>query len=229
MIDGQLLGAGLGRAADHQRRRIGPGLAHIVADIVAAHAGFLEDFAAHRVFDGFRRFYKAGQARPHPGRKMLLPAEQAFVAARHQHDHHRVGAREMLGLAVWAIAAPAALRHGGAGAAIGAVAVALIPADQRFGGGDRRQLLRRDHALHHQAAQIGQQRIGTAGELFGRGRRHAHAEQRRAVVAQPEKHRAGIGAERDRFIDGELGARAARLLLQHQTIAMHHIGAGAWL
>src|SRR3954453_20009262 len=50
------------RAADHQRRRIGPGLRHVIVDVGAANPGFLENLAAHRVLDGFRRLDEAGKA-----------------------------------------------------------------------------------------------------------------------------------------------------------------------
>ena len=45
--------------------------------------------------------------------------------------------------------------HRAARAAIGAKAVALMPAHQRFRHRDRGQLLRRQHALHRHAAQFG--------------------------------------------------------------------------
>ena len=117
-----------------------------------------------------------------------------------QHDHHRVGARKVLGLAARAVALPAAFLHPGAGAAIGAEAVALMPAYHRFRHRDRGELLGRSEALHRHAAQFGDGDVSAAHQLFhGRGR-NTHAEQRRAV-AQAQKDRAWIGAEFQRLIE----------------------------
>ena len=69
-------------ASDHQRRRIGPGLRHVIVHVGAADAGFLENLAADRVLDGLGRFDEAGQARIHPGHELLLPAEQASCRLR---------------------------------------------------------------------------------------------------------------------------------------------------
>jgi len=53
--------------------------------------------------------------------------------------NHRIGARKMFGLAVRAIALPAALLHRRAGAASGTEAVTLMPAHHRFRHRDRRE------------------------------------------------------------------------------------------
>ena len=43
-------------------------------------AGFLEDFAPDRILDGLCGLHKTRKTRPHAGRKLLLPPQQAFVA-----------------------------------------------------------------------------------------------------------------------------------------------------
>ena len=124
-----------------------------------------------------------------------------------------------------AVALPAAFLHRGAGSAIGAVAVALMPAHHRFRHRDRRELVGRHHALHRHAAQFGDGDVVAGQQFFHCRGGDAHAEHRRAV-AQAQKDRAGIGAEFQRFVDAQQCARAVRLLLHHQRVAMHHIGAG---
>src|SRR5215468_4063853 len=58
-IDDDVLVGGTRSAADHQRRRIGPGLRHVVADVGAADSRFLEYLAPDRILDSFGRFDKA--------------------------------------------------------------------------------------------------------------------------------------------------------------------------
>src|SRR3954465_1725941 len=48
-IDDDVLADRARRAADHQRRRIGPGLRHVVFHVGDADAAFLENFAAYGV------------------------------------------------------------------------------------------------------------------------------------------------------------------------------------
>ena len=225
VIDHDVLVGRARRASDHQRRWIGPGLRHVIGDVGAADSGFLENLAANRVLDGLGRLDEAGQAGIHAGRELLLPAEQDLVAELDQHDHDRVGTGKMLGLAASAFALPAAILHRGARAAIGAKAVALMPAHHRFRHRDRRELVRRDGALHRHAAQLGDRDVAAADQLFRRGRRNPHAEHRRAV-AQAQKHRAGIGAEFQRLLDRQQCAHTALLLLHHQRIAIDDVGTG---
>jgi len=47
-----------------------------------------------------------------------------------------------------------------------------------------------------------------------------------APSRKPRKIVPGIGAEFQRFIDGQQRARSLSLLLHHQRVAIHHIGAG---
>ena len=131
----------------------------------------------------------------------------------------------MLGLAVGAFALPAALLHRRAGSAIGAVAVALMPAHHRFRHRDRRELVGRHHALHRHAAQFGDGDIIAGQQLLHRRCRDTHAEHRRAV-AHSQEDRAGIGAEFQRLVDAKQRAWTVRRLLHDQRVAIHHIGAG---
>ncbi len=46
-----------------------------------------------------------------------------------------------------------------------------------------------------------------------------------APSRKPQEDRAGIGAEFQRLVDAQQRARTIGLLLHHQRVAMHHIGA----
>ena len=46
----------------------------------AADSGFFQGLAARRFLQAFARLDKAREARPHPRRKMALPAHQTIVA-----------------------------------------------------------------------------------------------------------------------------------------------------
>src|SRR5690348_17432909 len=50
---------------------------------------FLEDLAAHRVLDGLGGLDEASEAGIHAGRELLLAAEQALVAGRHQREDRK--------------------------------------------------------------------------------------------------------------------------------------------
>src|SRR5450755_1640244 len=125
-------GQGLGVAADHQRGRKRPRLRVEILHPATGDAGFLARFPPHRVLDRFARLDEAGQARPHGRHKTRAAAEQAALAVACQHDSHRIGAREMFGLALRAIALPAGLHGLRRRAAIGAEAVAQMPVQHRL-------------------------------------------------------------------------------------------------
>src|SRR5690606_6544110 len=95
-----------GVAADHQRRGERPRLAGVVARAAVADAGFLLRLAADGVLDRLARLHEAGEARIHAGREPRLAAEEGalFRDVDGEHDDHRVGAREVLGAAGWAVA-----------------------------------------------------------------------------------------------------------------------------
>jgi len=131
----------------------------------------------------------------------------------------------MLGLAARAFALPTAFLHRRAGSAIGAVAVALMPAHHRFGHRDRRKLVGRHRALHRHAAQFGHGDVVAGQQFFHRRGRNTHSEtplRRRATPKRWCRDWRRISALRRR--------RAARgdvsFLLHHQRVAVHHIGAG---
>ena len=98
-------------AADHQRHRERPRLGREIGHRPARNAGFLQRLAPHRLLDRFARLDKAREARPHAGAEAALPAEQAALAIDRQHDHHRIGAREVLRLAARTVAPPTGVRH----------------------------------------------------------------------------------------------------------------------
>src|SRR6516162_6091055 len=107
----------------------------------AGDAGFLMCFAAYGVLDRFAWLDKSGEARPHGRHEPWRTAEQTVLAVDRQHDRHRVGAREMFGLAFRAVAPPASLRRLRRLAAICTEAVARLPVQQRLCLSDRRQVL----------------------------------------------------------------------------------------
>src|SRR3954469_21547246 len=182
VIDDDVLAHGPRAAPDHQRRRIGPGLGHVILHVGAADPRLLENLAADRVLDGLGGFDETGEAGIHARRKLLLAAEQALFAGGDVHDHDGIGARKVLGLATRALPLPAAFLHPGTRAAIGAIAVALMPAHHRLRHRDRRQLLRRPRALHRHAAQLTEGVVFAPDQLLGRGLRQAHPEHRGAVA-----------------------------------------------
>src|SRR5207245_613001 len=147
-----------------------------------AYPGLFEDLTAYRVLDRLGGLDETGKAGIHARRKLLLAAEQAFVAGGDMHDHDRIGAGKMLDLAGRAFALPAAFLHRAARAAIGAIAVALVPAHHRLRHRDRRELLWRDRALHRHAAQLGDGVVLAANQLLGGRLRQSHAEDRGAVT-----------------------------------------------
>ena len=73
---------------------------HIAAD----DAHFFQHFAADGFFQRFPGFEEAGQRRIHvPTRKPRRMPQNRSVAIMHQHDHGRIGAREVLRVALGAL------------------------------------------------------------------------------------------------------------------------------
>ena len=86
-----------------------------------------------------------------------------------------------------------------------------MPAEQRLGLGERRQMLRRDHALHRDTAQVGElEVVARLQRLDGLG--IETETEARGVVQQPEKHRLAHAAERARR-----GGREQRVALLGAT------------
>ena len=101
-------------------------------DFVDAYAGLFLAFACDGFLDGFARLDEACQRGVEPCRPFGLATHQAGVSVRRQHDHHRVGARKMLGAAGWAGALVTGIGEFGRAATIGAEAMALVPVDHGF-------------------------------------------------------------------------------------------------
>ena len=167
-------------AADHQRGGERPGLRGEIAHAAADDAGFLEGFPPHRILDRFARLDEAGEARPHAALETVRAAEQAAVAGDRQHDHDRIGAREMLGLAGRAIAPPAGLRprwsrRRNSSRSGGAHASAAAPCLRRAAADDRAST----RPLHRDRAQIGDDEVVAGLERLGGGGVERHREARR--------------------------------------------------
>lgn len=108
-------------------------------------------------------------------------------------------------------------------AAVGAEAVALMPAHQRFRHCDGGEFARRNSSARGDGAQIFHADILPSHQVLGGGGADAHAENRRTFV-QAEKDGAGIGAEFVRFIQRQQCAGTIGAQGDHQRIAMDHIG-----
>src|SRR5512143_1804974 len=100
------------------------------------------------VLDRFTGFHIASEAGPHRRYETRRTSEQTTLVVARQHDHHRIGARKVLGFALWAIAPPSARYKPRCGAAVRAKAVARVPVQHGLGFGDRRQVIGSDEALH---------------------------------------------------------------------------------
>ena len=198
----------LGVAADHQRARERPRL-RLAKYLTRPQRMPTSSSTSRRTASSIVSpgSAKAGQRRPHGRRKARRTAEHAALARDHQHDDDRIGARKMLGLAGRAVAPPAGLHHARRRAAIRTEAMARMPADQRLGFGERRQMRGVDQALHRDGAQVGDFQIVARLERLDRGRIEAEAETRRLADKSEEDRsraraeRAGFG-RREQRIDG---------------------------
>jgi hypothetical protein len=88
-----------------------PGLARHIAHRADANARFLEDLAPRRILDRFARLDEARECGIHSRLPRLLPAEQDVALVAHHHDHHRIGAREMVHAAGGAMPAVSGVHH----------------------------------------------------------------------------------------------------------------------
>ena len=118
-IEPDVVGGRIGMEAEHQRGRERPRLRRVVAHVGDLDADLLPDLAGDGVLQALARLDEAGQRRVHVLGPLALAAEDDPVAAADQHDHRRVGAREMLRAAIVVDADPdvAGLAHHGRGAA----------------------------------------------------------------------------------------------------------------
>jgi diguanylate cyclase (GGDEF)-like protein len=114
LVQPHLKAVGFGKGRHHQAGGEGPRLAGQIAHPARGDAGFFPQFATHRLLQAFARFHKAGQRRQETLGEARLPADQGVAILDGQHDHHRIDAREMFGLAARAAAGIAGLgQHGG--------------------------------------------------------------------------------------------------------------------
>ena len=113
-----------------------------------------------------------------PAGKPRLPTEQAAFSVGRQHDHHRIGPREVMRAARGTFAPPAAGRRHGRRAAIGAETVFGVPEQQRLAFRQRAEIVGRDAAVHRNLAQVEQGELGDASRE-GRRRRRRSAWRRR--------------------------------------------------
>ena len=137
----------------------------MVGDPPEPDAGLLQRLAAHGVLDRLARLDEAGQRRVHAGREMRAAAEQAAVAAHREHDRHRVGAREVLGVAAGALPLVAARADLGRSATPAAEAVGGVPGEQGAGLGECARGLRVEQPLGGHRAEV--DRLDSFGERVG--------------------------------------------------------------
>src|SRR5215472_1284579 len=215
----------LGIAADHDRRRERPRLRCEIAHPAARNSHFFRHLSPHCLFDRFAGFGETGKARPHAWREPTRATEHAALARNHQHDHDRIGTRKMLGTAGRTIAPPAAFGRRRRSAAVRAKAVPRMPTEKRLGLGERRQMVRRDHALHRDRAKIGDFKVIARFQSFKRMLIEAESEARRRV-GQSEEDDFAHGVEIARF------GRRKQCLTQfaggfkRYELAADHIGSG---
>src|SRR5262249_5433563 len=186
-VNDDRLGQRLNVTTDHDRRRKWPRLRSEITHAPAGNANLFQHFTAHRLFDAFAGLREPGETRPHGRREAARTPEHATFTGNRKHDDDRIGAREMLGPAGRAVARPACLSQFGSRAAIRAVPMTRVPAEQRFSFGQGRQMIRPHHALHCDRAQIGDLKIIARFELLHRVLVETEPEPWRPI-GEPEKH-----------------------------------------
>src|SRR4029079_9304207 len=122
----------------------------VVADAADGDAGLLGRLAADSVFDRLPRFDEAGKAGIHARGEAGLAAEETALAVDREHDHDRVGAREMFRTAGRAVAAVAADLDYGLGAADRQKAMPLMPAGEAPRLRQRAEMLVRERTFDRQ-------------------------------------------------------------------------------
>ena len=149
-------------------------------DLVDPDAALLLDLAGDGVLQALARLDEAGQGRVHAGRPGRLAAHQAALAVVDQHDHRRVGAREVRRAAggIAAAAQVPGLQALGRMAAEAAEAVPRVPVHHASGIGQQR------------AFPVGEQRADRPDVLEG------------AVLGQA---RARLGRLQGRQVEGDVG------------------------
>ena len=154
-----------------------------------------------------------------PAGNSIVAPEQAALAVDHEHDRDRIGARKMLRHAGRAIAPPAALDRLRGRAAIRAEAVARMPAEQRLGFGERRQMVGIEQAAHRDRAQIGDREMSSR-PAARRSRLHrARPRSRGAPSMWPRNTVSADACERRRVSAGvNSGSRPGGGVFQHHLL-----------
>ena len=147
-------------------------------------------------------------------------AEQAVVAVDRQHDHDRIGARKMLGLAGRAVALPAGLRDVGRRAAIRAEAMPRMPVQQRLGLGERRRDARAPTrpctAIERRSVT---KRSGAAPSAPSVASGSSAMPKRPARPASPRNTLSAVGASARASSGANSGSAPFAALLQHDQFA----------
>src|SRR5262249_53241273 len=144
--------------------------------------------------------------------------EQATVIVARQHDHDRIGAGKMLGLASGAVAPPASADKFRRKAAIRAKAVARMPVQHGFSLGNRRKVIGGDKALHRDRAQISYVEIITGLEGLCSLRREPMTKPR-CSVKQAKEDRFCSGRQCVGFAECEQWLIEWRALRHHNPVA----------
>src|SRR5699024_6334015 len=83
--------------ACHQRTREGPRLRTEVTDVADPDSGLLEDLASYGILQALPRLDEPGQGRPPARGPRGLASQQGPVGGvGDEHDHSRIGSRELL-------------------------------------------------------------------------------------------------------------------------------------
>src|SRR6185437_13168574 len=130
-----------------------------------------------------------------------------------------------LHLAGRAIATPAGVHHIGRRPAIRTKAVPRMPAEQRLGLGERRQMLGIDEAVYRNAAQVGELEVVARLERLDSLGIETDAEPRRAVH-QTEKQRLACAPERARLVRREQRLQQFAVFPQYDEFAADQIKSG---
>ena len=108
----------------------------MVAHFTDLNAGLFHNFTTHGFFDIFTRLDKTREAGIHVLGEHRLTTDQTLVTAHGEHNHYRVGAGEVFGVAgiVAAFAHIAGIAHFGFLPTNGTETVARVPVENGLGG-----------------------------------------------------------------------------------------------
>jgi hypothetical protein len=156
--------------------------------------------------------------------KAIRAAEHAAIARNRKHDHDRIRARKVLGLAGGAIAPPTSFDDLGRGPASRAKAMSGMPIEKRFTFGERRQMIELNEALHRDRAQVDDDELVVRLKDLGDMRVEPDCEAGR-IPAEAEKDDLGGATERARFWQCEQGIGNGGGALEDHLVAGDEIGA----